>query len=37
MTVREIIAAAIWHDGIEVIDVPPPFARFEHFERLPTL
>lgn len=24
-------------DGLEVTEVPPPFARFEHFERLPTL
>ena len=24
-------------DGLEVTEVAPPFARFEHFERLPTL
>jgi acylphosphatase len=24
-------------DGIEVTEVAPPFARFKHFERLPTL
>lgn len=24
-------------DGLEVTEAPPPFARFEHFERLPTL
>ncbi|KAE8759034.1 MULTISPECIES: acylphosphatase [Paraburkholderia] len=24
-------------DRLEVTEVPPPFARFEHFERLPTL
>jgi acylphosphatase len=24
-------------DGLEVTEVSPPFARFEHFERLPTL
>jgi acylphosphatase len=23
-------------DGLEVTEVAPPFARFEHFERLPT-
>jgi acylphosphatase len=24
-------------EGLEVTEVPPPFARFEDFERLPTL
>ena len=24
-------------DGLEVTEVAPPFARFDHFERLPTL
>ncbi|MFL9862178.1 acylphosphatase [Paraburkholderia madseniana] len=24
-------------DELEVTEVPPPFARFDHFERLPTL
>jgi acylphosphatase len=24
-------------DGLEVTEVAPPFSRFEHFDRLPTL
>jgi len=29
--------AAALIDELEVTEVAPPFARFEHFERLPTL